>query len=129
MWWHAPLKVLTLLAAFWFVFPFATTYSEIWDARTHPKAGVDVELPSRMTLRGELSRTWAGDYELRTPDGAVHLFHDFSSMSVPLPMPDDGDGFLWKHWRAKLLPMLLSGAILVAVLYVVVDKSHWTRRT
>jgi hypothetical protein len=89
--WRSPLVALALMIAFWFSFPVVAQYAGIWDARANPKPDVEVQLSSTTKMRGELSRTWQGDFQLREDNGALHTFgRDVAVMTFPMPHPMRG---------------------------------------
>ena len=121
---RSPLVAIALLLAIWFLVPVASKYSGIWDARVHPKAGVEVQLKTGPTVRGALSREWSGDYLLQSDDGELYLFTSdgFLSMKFPMPSESERDQFFSKHWRALVLPVLLSAGVLAALALIVVGN-------
>lgn len=116
--WRRLIAAVALLIVFMFIFPTVERYAAIWDARANPKPDVDVRLQSTKTVRGELSRTWEGAYELKDRHGDIHIFgtDQFAEMVFPMPSTHDREHALIKHWRAYAPPMMLSGAIIFALL-------------
>jgi hypothetical protein len=128
---RSPLAAFALLIIFWFLFPTAAKYSGIWDARVNPKPGVEVRLNSGQTVRGELTREWSGDFLLTAADGKAYLFtsEGYDSMSWVTPTARERDAFWSKHWRSFVGPALLSGAIVLAMLLLIVHQSIRRART
>lgn len=121
---RSSITAIALFLAFWFLFPIASKYGGIWDARVNPKPGVEVQLKTGATVNGALSRDWGGSYLLQSVDGTAYSFTDDGYSSMKWQMPTEGErGHVFsKHWRALLLPGFLSAGVLAGLGLLVIGR-------
>ncbi|WP_157008271.1 hypothetical protein [Xenophilus azovorans] len=97
------LTALALLACLMlFLLPKALSFGDTWNLKANPIPGVEVVLRDGQTVRGDLSRTWSGDYTVLQADGRVVVFgkDGFTGMTAR-PQPDRG--FPWRSFAPAIL--------------------------
>ena len=110
----AVLRIVAIMALWWYAFGVASTYGAIWHSQVHPARNVTLQFADGNEETGDLRRNWDRTWALSHSDGSARLFE--RTDWIVMRAHPDGSGLdywqMWRSWGPVVLVTWACGAFL-----------------